>query len=79
MNHAIDASLLNAIASLTPEQQDQVALFVRGLPTVTPGSLDAETRRKNVESLIGCLSDEDAAEMIAAIEEGCEQINHAAW
>jgi hypothetical protein len=35
--------------------------------------------KKDLFKIAGCLSSEDAAEMKAIIEQGCERIDHDAW
>jgi hypothetical protein len=35
--------------------------------------------KKNINKIAGCLSSEDAAELKAIIEQGCERIDFDAW
>jgi hypothetical protein len=37
------------------------------------------SHKKDLLKIAGCLSSEDAAEMKAIIEQGCERIEHDAW
>jgi hypothetical protein len=37
------------------------------------------TNKKNLYKIAGCLSSQDAEELKAIIEEGCERIEHDAW
>jgi hypothetical protein len=59
------------VAELSPNLQRQVLSFVESLqatPRGVPG--------KDLMSLAGSLSNADAAAIIEAVEEGCEQIDH---
>lgn len=48
-------------------------------PIVTPILKNQVSNKKNILKIAGCLSTEDAAELKAIIEKGCERIEHDAW
>ncbi|MBM4167208.1 MAG: hypothetical protein FJ218_09875 [Ignavibacteria bacterium] len=59
-----------------PEQtQMQVLDYVKSILTPIPKGIPG----KNLAPFFGVLSDEDAREMIQAIEEGCENIYPNEW
>ena len=59
-----------------PEQtQKQVLSYVKSMPSPKPKGIPG----KDLLHFAGTLSDEDAAEMIKAIEEGCERIDENEW
>jgi len=45
----------------------------------SPGIKNRPFPPKNLSKIAGCLSTEDAAELKAIIEKGCERIDHNAW
>ena len=59
------------VAELPPNLQRQVLSFVESLQ-MTPRGVSG----KDLMSLAGSLSDADAAAILEAVEEGCEQIDH---
>jgi hypothetical protein len=75
---SLKEQLLSEFDQLSPEQQQQVVEFARGLkrsklPPGTPGEvLIALAKELNFSS-------EDLAEMATAIEEGCENIDWEGW
>ena len=71
----LSPTVIEAISSLTETQQLEVISLAK---KVKP-ALTREERIAGWEKLRGTLSKEDAEEMMAIIEEGCGQINHAAW
>jgi hypothetical protein len=72
---AVKAQILSDLDRLSPVQQERAAVLVRGLvPTLPKGA--------SVEDLLrvaGTLDDEAAQEMMEAIEEGCERVDHHEW
>ena len=75
METPLSPAVVEALSSLTEEQQlAMIAQFKR-----TGAALSREERIKRWNEIAGSISKEDADEMMAAIEEGCGQINHAAW
>lgn len=75
METQLSPAVVAALSSLTEEQQ--LAMIEKFKQTVPAQS--REERIKQWNEIAGSISKEDAAEMMAAIEEGCGQINHAAW
>jgi hypothetical protein len=71
----LSSTVIEAISSLTEAQQLEVISLAKKVKPV----LTREERIAGWEKLRGTLSKEDAEEMMAIIEEGCGQINHAAW
>lgn len=67
--------VLEALAELPPELQRRVADFARALvesqPKGTPGP--------ELLKIAGILDAASAAEMTAAIEQGCEQVDPREW
>ncbi len=71
----LSSTVMEALSSLTEAQQLEVISIAK---KVKP-ALTREERIAGWEKLRGTLSKEDAEEMMAIIDEGCGQINHAAW
>lgn len=71
----LSSTVIEAISSLTEAQQLEVISLAKKVKPV----LTREERIAGWEKLRGTLSKEDAEEMMAIIEEGCGQINHASW
>jgi hypothetical protein len=71
----LSTTVIEAISSLTEAQQLELISLAKKVKPV----LTREERIAGWEKLRGTLSKEDAEEMMAIIEEGCGQINHAAW
>ena len=72
---ALQNELLKQIDELPSDLQKQVLLFAKNLKSSAPcGTPGSELLRFS-----GTISDEDAQEMMKAIEEGCEQIDYDEW
>jgi hypothetical protein len=57
------------------ETQQQVLSYIKTLPHPTLKGVEGKTLRP----FFGILSDEDANEMMKAIEEGCERVDLNEW
>ena len=68
--------LLARFEQLLPSQQQEVIDFASFLAAKKLSEVPAGTR---MLQYAGILSDEDAQQMLTAIEEGCEQIDEAGW
>ncbi|HET6400117.1 MAG TPA: hypothetical protein VFH95_01850 [Candidatus Kapabacteria bacterium] len=73
----IQHELYEEIGRLAPEQQQRLLELAHELKRKS--ALPKGTPWSEIKHLAGTLPDEDAAEIIAAIEEGCEDINYDAW
>ena len=78
----LDQELHQQFELLALNEKQEVINFVRSLAS----QASADTQEKRVGVLgsellkfAGMLSDEDAAEMLQAIEEGCEQVDPDDW
>jgi hypothetical protein len=75
IDSAFQNELLKQIDQLPSDLQKQVLDYAKNLksspPQGTPGS--------ELLRLAGTISDDDAQEMMKAIEEGCEQIDYDEW
>ncbi len=65
------------IDHLAPEQQQRLLELARGLKKKS--ELPKGMPWEEMKRFAGILPDEDAAEIIAAIEEGCENIDYDSW
>jgi len=75
MEPPLSPAVVEALSSLTEAQQlEVIAEAKKRKPELTP-----EQKREAMQAIAGSLSKEAAAEMRAAIDEGCRQINHASW
>ncbi|MGW8255995.1 MAG: hypothetical protein ACWGMZ_00765 [Thermoguttaceae bacterium] len=67
--------LLEQIAQLPEDLQRQVLMFAKKLKSTpsrgTPG--------RELLRFVGTITDEDAREMMNAVEAGCEQIDYDEW
>jgi hypothetical protein len=75
METPLSPAVLEALSSLTEEQQFRVIALARKAQP----PLSREERIKKLAELAGTMPKEDADEMMAIIDEGCGQINHNAW
>jgi hypothetical protein len=66
--------LINILDGLSAEGQLQVVQYARALAERPLGKTG-----KEILKFAGTLPDDDARDMIAAIEEGCEQIDWNEW
>lgn len=71
----IKREIMHRVESLPPDLQRKVLAYCDALeqPSV-PG-----VSGKSLERFMGTLDDASAREMIEAIEEGCEGIDHREW
>jgi hypothetical protein len=67
--------LLKQIDQLPSDLQEQVLVYAKSLKSTTPQG----TPGRELLRFAGTISDEDAQEMMKAIEEGCEQIDYDKW
>ena len=75
MGESLRDDLLEEIDKLPSEAQGKVLAFVRSLRAEPlEGTLGTDLAR-----FAGTLPAEDAAEMLAAVEEDCRQIDHERW
>jgi hypothetical protein len=65
------------IDHLAPEQQQRLLEVARSM--IQKKELPQGTPWSELKHLAGILPDEDAAEIMAAIEEGCENIDYEGW
>ena len=70
-----ESELLAQFQLLPPASQQKALMYLRSLRTKEIRGIPGHKLLK----LAGRLSPEAAAEMTAAIEEGCEQINESDW
>lgn len=75
MDNPLSPAVIEALSSLSEEQQIEVIAQAKKVRPV----LSPEEKRAKLQELAGSMSEEDAAEMMAIIEEGCGQVNHASW
>jgi hypothetical protein len=76
MTHAeIQHQLYEEIDKLSAAEQLRLLATARELRSVTPKG----TPWSEIKHLAGTLPDEDAREIMAAIEEGCENIDLDGW
>jgi hypothetical protein len=73
-NTQIQDELLKRLNQLSEEEQRQVLLFARKLPTSSP-----QRTGKHFLDLAGTLDSQSAQEMLQAIEEDCERIDPNEW
>ena len=69
--------LLHELERLPASLQARVLAFARGLSEA--GALPAGTAGQDLFRFVGTLPDQDAAEILLAIEEGCEQVDPRDW
>ena len=72
---AIKEQILNDLEQMSPQEQKRAAEIVHGMVTPLPRGASIEDLMK----VAGTLDDESAREMIAAIEDGCEQVDPDGW
>ena len=72
---AFQNELLKQIDQLPSNLQEQVLSFVKNLKSATPQG----TPGRELLRFAGTISDEDAQDMMKAIEEGCERIDYNEW
>lgn len=75
MDATLERELLAEVKRLPAAQQKQVLHFARSLAVPTR----ADDSRAVLLALAGTISSGDAAEMRAAIEEGCERVDEEQW
>lgn len=73
LDASFQQTLIEEVDRLSPDQQEQVLAYARALrrPPGVPG--------RDLLALAGTIPAEEAAEMAALIEAGCEQIDLDAW
>ena len=71
----IKEQILSDLERLAPEQQQRVAELVHGMLPSGPRGVSG----KALMHFAGTLSDASAREMMAAIEEGCSQVDSDEW
>ncbi|MBS0208990.1 MAG: hypothetical protein JSS27_08565 [Planctomycetes bacterium] len=71
----IQEQILASLSQLTSPQQQRVADYAKSLGKTSAGSL-RRTPGSELLDFFDVISDEDAAEMTKAIEEGCERIDN---
>jgi len=76
MTHAeIQHQLYEEIDKLSSAEQIRLIAAAREIRRELPKGMPWEEMKR----FVGTLPDEDAAEIIAAIEEGCENIDYDGW
>ena len=75
MESPLSPAVIEALSSLSEEQQLEVIALAKNAKE----SLTREERLQLWDRIAGSMPKEDADEMMAIIDEGCGQINHAAW
>jgi hypothetical protein len=75
MDASITKEIVERVHELPAAQQRLVLDIVRSLASQRPQGVPA----KDLLALAGVISAEDAREMVAAIEEGCERVDADAW
>ena len=75
MENSLDPAVIEALSSLTTEQQ--LELIARAKDLSRPGSLADQAEIWS--RLAGSMSREEADAMARTIEEGCDRVNHDAW
>lgn len=71
----IEQELHRRLADLGVDQQRKVLDYARSLSTLTPVGVPG----RSLLEFAGSISSEDAAEMKAAVEAGCEKIDSDGW
>ncbi len=66
--------LVEELKSLPPDRLEMAANYIRQLQPISK-----EEREAALARTFGCLSPEEADELVRFIEEGCEQINEHGW
>jgi hypothetical protein len=74
----LQSELLTCVGQLPPVDQARVIAFARTLADNSERPIRG-VPGKELLKFAGCISHEDAMEMMAAIEEGCEQIDASTW
>jgi len=75
MDTDLREQLLEQVTVLPQHLQWRVLEFARSLATPLPKGASG----KDLAQFAGTISPEDAAEMLAAIEEACENVDEDAW
>jgi hypothetical protein len=75
---AIQSELLSFLGQLPVDDQARVVDFARALAG-SEKSKKVGVPGKDLLRFAGTITDEDARQMIEAIEEGCEQIDASQW
>lgn len=78
LDPAIQSELLSYVGLLPGDDQARVVEYARALANKSKPLLRG-TPGKDLLHLAGTISEEDARQMIEAIEEGCEQIDASKW
>ncbi|MCA9257154.1 MAG: hypothetical protein KDA33_16015 [Phycisphaerales bacterium] len=71
----LERQLMEAIASLSHEQQLAVLKYVQRLTSPRPQDVSGDDLIRRAREAEIEFSDEESAEMMRAIEEGCQRIN----
>jgi hypothetical protein len=77
-NPTIQSELLSYMVQLPADDQARVVEFARSLAGAVP-TKKVGVPGKDLLRFAGTISEEDARQMIEAIEEGCEQIDASKW
>ncbi len=72
---SVKEEIVSILDELTPEEQRRVLNFARSISTQLPEGISGTDFRR----FAGLFPPEDLAEMAAAIEEGCENIDPEGW
>jgi hypothetical protein len=75
IDSAIQSDLLREVSQLSPPQQRKVVEYAHSLVTSRPRG----TPGRQLLKFAGTISPEDAEAMMAAIEDGCEQVEPDEW
>jgi len=75
MDGSITKEIVERVHELPAAQQRLVLEIVRSLGNQRPQGVPA----RDLLAFAGVISAEDAREMVAAIEEGCERVDANAW
>ncbi len=75
MTPKIAAEVIDQVNALPEDQQQKVLDFIRSLATAKPPTIQG----RDLLRLAGTISPEDGAEMMQAIEEGCERVYPDEW
>jgi len=75
MNKPVPRELVDELERLDDEAVARVVAYAKSLNA----SNQLAVRNEKLREIIGSISKEDIVAMNAAIEEGCEQVDHETW
>lgn len=75
MNRPLPKDLADELEALEDEDIERVVVYARSLKE----KRDQKERRSELMKLAGSIPKEEIAQIRAAIEEGCERIDHEGW